>query len=208
MKKKGLIIGLIALVVLLAGGATAFLLVNKNSKTDINITKATESIVKDNVDVYNEFAMSRLNNVSYVATAKLNYDGSTSTTEVDSKGNTRGTQTIGGVTVVTTAIGNTVYTCQQDKPCTSETVEIANETDTANQIAKMMENMKSSAKFVGKVDCVSGKCAKWSVPSGELASYYILSEDGRLMSTTIEGEFGSETVYEYKDVPAIKAPAM
>lgn len=70
-----------------------------------------------------------------------------------------------------------------------------------------LEEFRKTAKYVGKVDCSSGSCDKWTAEKDGVTTTFLIDEKGRInQASGKDGDTVFKVDFSYKEIPRITLP--
>jgi hypothetical protein len=203
---KNVIVGIIAAVVIAAGGAGIYAMTRDDSASNQDNTDHSQHDAN-----HAEFAPQSTLGQTFEAT----FSGGNDTTK------TRSTMTKDAednFKLVTTAGGTNAefyYVDEQYVSCNAgQCVKVPNSNNidsSSRQYAYSdsdIEEFRKTAQHVGKVDCSSGSCDKWTADRGGVSTTFLIDDKGRInQASGKDGDTVFQVDFTYKDVPTITLPS-
>lgn len=205
MNKSKLLI-LVAIILLLGGGATWFVKNKNTDKENTNTSSSSENADSGSASAFNPLSASGF---SYVSTITSTLAGEESVAIMEYDKNTdaiRYTTSSNGEKTIMIVAKDSVYMCQTADNC----IKYPNGSDDTSGFDRgayeytpeEIEGWKNTAMDQGVKDCPAGKCNVWQVSAdGYDNTVYIDTKTRRIsMVETSSPNGSSKMVYEYKDV--------
>lgn len=202
---KQAIIGIVVAVVIIVGGAGIYGVTRSDSDTDDHMDHSHHD--SDHM----EFAPYSTLGYTFEATFSGGKDNAEtrSTMTKDAEDNFKLVSTAGGAESVFYYVDEQYVSCSAGR-CVK--VPNSNNIDTsAKRYAyndSEIEEFKKTAQYVGKADCSSGSCDKWTAERDGVTTTFLIDDRGRInQASGKDGDTVFKVDFTYKDVPTITLPA-